>query len=165
MVENTTTKNLKKGVGEVVVNKKRPEFTYYVDDNGCWICTSHKIDYWGYPKIHHNGKSTSVHRHLYQTIYGNLPKDRVVRHTCDNPLCINPIHLLAGTHADNVADRVARHRSAIGSNHGRAKLTEKDVKRIKTEERDIGPTELAKKYDVDRRVIYQIRNNLNWNHV
>lgn len=36
------------------------------------------------------------------------------RHTCDNPPCVNPEHLLEGTQADNVADAVARGRVAKG---------------------------------------------------
>lgn len=35
-------------------------------------------------------------------------------HTCDNPPCLNPAHLYAGTHLDNVADKVRRGRQARG---------------------------------------------------
>lgn len=34
-----------------------------------------------------------------------LPKDMVVRHTCDNPYCFNPSHLIVGTRAENNKDR------------------------------------------------------------
>jgi len=35
----------------------------------------------------------------------------VVRHTCDNIKCINPSHLLGGTHLDNMNDRSKRGRT------------------------------------------------------
>lgn len=41
-----------------------------------------------------------------------LPDGQQVRHTCDNPPCVNPAHLLVGTHADNTADRIERGRHA-----------------------------------------------------
>lgn len=50
------------------------------------------------------------HRRVYYEATGELPK--VVRHTCDNPRCINPKHLLGGTQQDNMDDMVRRGRSA-----------------------------------------------------
>lgn len=56
--------------------------------------------------------------------YGYFPK--VVRHKCDNPPCINPQHLEAGTIADNNKDRKVRGRNGRidGQRSGRAKLTD-----------------------------------------
>lgn len=60
------------------------------------------------------------HRAAY-IVYNDadLTKDDVVRHTCDNPACMNPLHLKIGTHYDNVRDRVKRGRSACGVINGR----------------------------------------------
>jgi len=40
----------------------------------------------------------------------SVPEGMIVRHTCDNPPCINPHHLLLGTHADNTQDMISRGR-------------------------------------------------------
>jgi DNA-binding NarL/FixJ family response regulator len=38
-----------------------------------------------------------------------------VRHACDNPACCNPLHLLAGTQTDNIADMMTRNRRVQGT--------------------------------------------------
>lgn len=77
----------------------------------------------GYGDIQHNvnkiKKHLLAHRASYIIYNGELNPEEIVRHTCDNPSCINPKHLLKGTHFDNVQDRVNRKRSAIGSKNGR----------------------------------------------
>ena len=56
------------------------------------------------------GKPMQLHRLAFHDRHGYLPE--VVRHSCDNPRCVNPDHLEGGTQLDNIADRVARGRSA-----------------------------------------------------
>lgn len=53
------------------------------------------------------GKSR-VHRVAFEIAYGTKPQ--TCRHTCDNPPCFNPAHLLDGTMADNARDAVERSR-------------------------------------------------------
>ena len=125
------------------------EITWLVQPNGCWLCNSHAKDKDGYACCKHG----RIHRLMYQ---GEIPPNHVVRHTCDTPACINPDHLVLGRHADNVADRVARNRSATGTNNGRAKLIEEDVIAIYTNTTETQAV-LASRYNVDRKVIRDIK--------
>lgn len=53
-----------------------------------------------------------AHRVVWEFANGELLDPyTVVRHTCDNPPCCNPAHLVAGTQADNVRDMVERGRA------------------------------------------------------
>ncbi|KKM77677.1 hypothetical protein LCGC14_1367570 [marine sediment metagenome] len=70
------------------------EITYTVASNGCFICTSHKPHYTGYPQIKVKYKKQSIHRYLYQLMYGIL-SNHVVHHRCENKMCINVEHLEA----------------------------------------------------------------------
>jgi HNH endonuclease len=52
-----------------------------------------------------------VHRLVYEHHKGQrLDPSTIVRHTCDNPPCGNPDHLLIGDHQDNMRDMVTRRR-------------------------------------------------------
>jgi len=52
------------------------------------------------------------YRDFYERIKGPVPKGVVLRHNCDNRLCMNPNHLEPGTPKDNVDDMMARGRHA-----------------------------------------------------
>ena len=55
--------------------------------------------------------SSYAHRMMWERTHGRaLQPGEVVRHSCDNPPCVNPAHLLVGTQADNIRDSIARGR-------------------------------------------------------
>ena len=78
--------------------------------NGCmeW---SGRVDRKGYGRVTVNGKHLAAHRFAWELANGPIPDGLHIRHfVCDNPPCCNPEHLLPGTHADNMADMVAKGR-------------------------------------------------------
>jgi hypothetical protein len=87
---------------------------YKVDylDTPCHECISHQIGKDGYPQKKVGGKKTNMSRYIYETYYKTkIPKGLIIRHKCDNPACINPLHLDIGTVQDNHNDMKERGRN------------------------------------------------------
>jgi hypothetical protein len=65
-------------------------------------------------------KHCLAHRVSYET-FNNvvLTSEQIILHSCDVPNCINPNHLMLGTHQDNVQDKVNKGRQAKGKDNGR----------------------------------------------
>ena len=123
----------------------------------------------GYTMCKHNGHTRLLHRHVY-CAFNDVPWESivglVVRHTCDNPRCVNPHHLLIGTNKDNTADMVNRNRQAKGIGHGRHKLTSDQVIYIRTHCKPRDPQYsvllLSKKFNVSTTAIRLARDGTNW---
>lgn len=67
-----------------------------------------------YGLLRGDGRKVLAHRAVYAVINGPIPDGLVVRHACDRPLCVEPTHLLIGTHADNERDKHERNRARVG---------------------------------------------------
>jgi hypothetical protein len=112
-------------------------------------------------------KKRQAHVVAWEIANGRSAAGLIIRHSCDNPPCTNWHHLFDGTHADNVADRVTRGRQAQGESHGIAKLTEDQVREMRSlwgtgEWRQHA---LAKRYGVTRPLVSLVVNHKIWDHV
>lgn len=84
--------------------------------DGCWEWEGPLEDN-GYAKVSHDGGREWVHRWAYRLHVGPIPAGVEVRHTCDNPPCVRPAHLILGTHAENMNDMKVRGRSKARWTH------------------------------------------------
>jgi len=135
---------------------------------GCHLWTA-TVDSKGYGQIKVDGKKELAHRIAWELKNnGPVPDGKCVLHHCDNPPCVNPNHLFLGTNADNVRDRDKKNRQAHqrGEQHGRHKLTDVDVLRIRRGYyADLTPKEIAKKLGVSCWTIYRVLSGVSWKHV
>jgi hypothetical protein len=86
---------------------------------GCWIFQGAKNSSayhagHGQIRVKKNGKwgKALAHRISYEHHFGPIPKDKVVRHTCDNGRCVCPQHFELGSVQDNNYDIALRQRGA-----------------------------------------------------
>lgn len=74
--------------------------------SGCWLWKGPFFySRGGYGKLTLRGKWRRAHRIFYLIEYGELPDNLYILHKCNNPACVNPEHLYAGTQHDNMKDR------------------------------------------------------------
>lgn len=134
---------------------------------GCWNWTHSKCQRgYGLFRVSTN-RLVRANRVAHALFNGPLFGSEIVCHTCDNPSCVNPHHLYAGSFADNVVDREERGRSnrLKGEAHGSSKLTEADVLNIRKEYPIQSLIALAKKYGVSRNTIWEIATKRSWRHL
>jgi len=91
--------------------------------DSCWEWTGLKNKHgYGQTTIRKNKRSYSVLAHRVSwTIYNkqDFPEDKpVARHTCNNPACVRPDHLIPGTVKDNVQDAMKNNKHGmLGQKH------------------------------------------------
>lgn len=145
---------------------RKKKLEYRVEENGCFVVTSHRLNKDGYSGLYHNGRHQRAHRLVYQECFGELPDDLVVRHKCDNPCCINPEHLESGTHTENMRDAVNRRRNAYGERNGRTVINEETAREVK---RMVGEgkstIEIMKELNLKEHIVRRIRERKAWKYI
>jgi hypothetical protein len=129
---------------------------------GCWEWPL-KPEGFGYGQINYGGYHARAHVLSYRLHHGEIPAGLIVRHTCDNPICVHPNHFELGTRMDNMNDMRERGRE---SRRGQAKLTVVDVLEIrKAVSSGVFHHILAERYGVSRRAVGHIVRRSTWKDV
>lgn len=140
--------------------------------DGCWLWRGGRVcrkSKWQYGGVSFNGKHWKTHRLAFHLFVRPVIGDELICHHCDNPICVNPKHLFAGTNADNKRDSLIKGRLNVckGSAHGNAKLTEKIVRYIR--KKCTGKrgqlAALAKRFGVGISAVWIVYHRKGWNHI
>ncbi len=135
--------------------------------DGCWEWLGAHSKF-GHGRFRINGKLELPHRLVYQEAFGLIPAGMLICHHCDNPKCVNLLHLFLGSYSDNLRDAIHKGRKTVpdnrGENGGGAKLTWKQVGIIRAM---IGHThmkniEIAKLFKISDRNLRDIIYNRSW---
>lgn len=129
-------------------------------DEQCWEWPRDLRMSSGYGRVNggRRGIVATAHRIAYRLMIGPIADGLVIRHTCDNPPCCNPAHLLSGTVSDNTIDAIVRGRRP------HVKLTPESVREIRRRRAE-GCVALAAEFNVTHSVICNLLAGRIWQHV
>lgn len=141
-------------------------------DSGCWEWNASRTPL-GYGQFRFRGTRELSHRVSWMLFKGDIPPDTSrygtmgVLHKCDNPCCVNPDHLFVGDQSANSSDSVSKERwgkrGLTGEAHGRALLSESDVRAIRASDESI--RNIAKRYGISPGAVQHIRKRRSWQHI
>ncbi len=149
------------------IEKFFKKIIYPGNDTDCWLWNGYISK--GYAIFSFRKKQIQASRFIYQCYNGPLLSTELVRHkVCDNPECVNPHHLLKGTHSDNSQDMIEHNRSRKGSKHPLAILDEEKVENFLVDclnGKFRCMSEVEKAYNCHRRVIQGVLYRKSWKHI
>lgn len=143
-----------------------PAGSYTIDPStGCWLWLG-KLGAAGYPEknIKRSGhwRVFKLCRLICEVTHGDMT-GLVARHTCNNPKCVNPEHIIPGTHADNMADLKAHDPTHNkGARNGMAKLTDKAVSEIRSMSGSKSQRNIAATFGISQSAVSRIINGERW---
>lgn len=138
--------------------KSQEKFWDQVDTSSlCWEWKGSKTED-GYGRFRANKRPLRAHRASYILAYGSIPDGLFVCHHCDNPSCVNPLHLYAGTIADNNRDAHTRNRHPGNTKQRRLTIDDVVLIRERYAQGGVSTSQLAKKYGVHQSYLCRLVN-------
>jgi hypothetical protein len=142
--------------------------------DGCWLWQGAQLPK-GYGSFQVGYRRwVGAHVFSYELHVGPVPEGLEVLHGCDNPQCVRPDHLEAGTHKKNMADMAARGRSTrgrkrpgtgpAGERNRSARLTASRVREIRNvrETEGLSLAALARRFGVSKSQAHNIVSGAQW---
>lgn len=106
-------------------------------DSLCWEW-KRSLTSAGYGQFTKHKKYWTTHRYVYTQTFGEIPKDKVVRHLCHNTKCCNPEHLKLGTLKDNWKDSEDKYRVAHSKRSKGYFIKDKYFESLRTASKETG---------------------------
>ena len=104
----------KKYEGRVWLSQEDEFWTRVEKTDTCWNWTS-ALNNLGYGSFKYRGVRVAAHRYSYEISTGRELGALFIDHVCHNTICVNPAHLRAVTHKQNMENRkAAKANSATG---------------------------------------------------
>lgn len=143
----------------------------------CWNWKT-GLDGKGYGRFSIDGREYRAHRLVYSWFVDDAIDGWHVCHHCDNPRCVNPLHLFKGTHSDNMQDmwnkgraplqnEAVREKAIAGMQEHKRENPEWQNRRLSVEaicyivspeSAHLGNPELGDRYGTLSRYIWDIRS-------
>lgn len=129
----------------------------------CWLWLGSKTPK-GYGKMAIKGVSFYAHRiALWIIMFGGLSTEKAACHRCDTPSCVNPNHLFAGSHSENMMDATRKGRNGKAGLFKHSKVSYgmvKSIRKAKGSQRDIGA-----RFGISQALVSRIRNRRIWKNI
>lgn len=134
-----------------------------VSVNGCHEWTGALSN--GYAIMNIDKKRRRVSHVVWERTHEVVPADKFMCHRCDNPKCVNPKHLFAGTTEENMKGAKSKGRIARGERLPQSKLTATEVRQIRASVGFRTPKEIETLFGISPRARRKVINRETWNHV
>lgn len=146
-----------------------------LNPDACWLWLGPRLPK-GYGtfflrKVRGRSLMVYAHRYSYELHYRKISAGEFVCHHCDNPSCVNPRHLFAGSPLDNVRDCISKgrdshHNPAKGIRQHLAKLTDDKVREVRLKHAaGASIRELAGEYGLAKSSMSSVVKRQTWKHV